>query len=78
MNTADRYWWIMGTEGDGNPHSFMGRYPGDGFVDIFGYDDYKIGTGTNEQTVVKLQESAVAKMRPQYVVTGSPGFQGRR
>ena len=61
--SPDRYWWYMGTEGDGNPHSFMGRYPGDGFVDIFGHDDYQIGTGTNEQTVVKRQESAVAKMR---------------
>ena len=71
--SPDRYWWNMGTEGDNNPHSFMGRYPGDGFVDIFGYDDYQIGTetnmqitigtGTNAQLVVKRHDSAVEKMR---------------
>ena len=41
----------------------MGRYPGDGFVDIIGYDDYQIGTGTNAQLVVKRHDSAVEKMR---------------
>ena len=61
--SPDRYWWSMGTEGDNNPHSFMGRYPGDGFVDIFGYDDYQIGTETNMQVTVKRQESAIQKMR---------------
>ena len=61
--SPDRYWWNMGTEGDNNPHSFMGRYPGDGFVDIFGYDDYQIGTETNMHVTVKRQESAIQKMR---------------
>ncbi len=61
--SPDRYWWNMGTEGDNNPHSFMGRYPGDGFVDIFGYDDYQIGTETNMQITVKRQESAIQKMQ---------------
>ncbi len=61
--SPDRYWWRMGAEGDGDAHSFMGRYPGDGFVDIIGYDDYQIGTGTNMQVTVKRQESAVEKMR---------------
>ena len=61
--SPDRYWWSMGTEGDNNPHSFMGRYPGDGFVDIVGYDDYQIGTETNMQITVKRQESAIQKMQ---------------
>ena len=61
--SPDRYWWRFGTEGDGDAHSFMGRYPGDGFVDVIGYDDYQIGTGTNAQIVAKRQESAVEKMR---------------
>ena len=61
--SPDRYWWRFGTEGDGDAHSFMGRYPGDGFVDIIGYDDYQIGTGTNAQLVVKRHDSAVEKMR---------------
>ena len=61
--SPDRYWWSMGTEGDNDPHSFMGRYPGDGFVDIFGYDDYQIGTQTNIEITVTRQESAIKKMR---------------
>ena len=61
--SPDRYWWNMGSEGDGRPFSFMGRYPGDGFVDIIGYDDYLIGSGTNRQLVVKHQKSAIEKMR---------------
>ena len=61
--SPDRYWWNFGTEGDGNAHSFMGRYPGDKFVDIIGYDDYLIGTGTNAQLVAKRYDSTVEKMR---------------
>ena len=61
--SPDRYWWYMGSEGDGRPFSFMGRYPGDKFVDIIGYDDYLIGTDTNLQVTVKRYDSAVAKMR---------------
>ncbi len=61
--SPDRYWWYMGAESDGKPFSFMGRYPGDKFVDIIGYDDYLIGTGTNAQLVAKRYDSAVKKMR---------------
>ena len=61
--SPDRYWWEMGTEGDGNAFSFMGRYPGDAYVDLIGYDDYLIGTGSDGQMVEKRFSSAVEKMR---------------
>ena len=61
--SPDRYWWEMGKEGDGQVYSFLGRYPGDDFVDIIGYDDYLIGTGADSQTIEKRFTSAVEKMR---------------
>ena len=61
--SPDRYWWEMGKEGDGQVFSFLGRYPGDDFVDIIGYDDYLIGTGTDRQMIEKRFSSAVEKMR---------------
>lgn len=61
--SPDRYWWEMGTEGDGDAFSFMGRYPGDAYVDLIGYDDYLVGTGADGQMVEKRFSSAVEKMR---------------
>ena len=61
--SPDRYWWEMGTEGDGNAFSFLGRYPGDAYVDLIGYDDYLVGTGADGQMVEKRFSSAAEKMR---------------
>ena len=61
--SPDRYWWDLGTEGDRQPFSFMGRYPGDAYVDMIGYDDYLIGHGTNSQIVAMRQDAAVEKMQ---------------
>lgn len=50
--SPDRYWKALASpDGEGD---FLYRYPGDDVVDIVGYDDYSIGTGSEEEVAKRL------------------------
>lgn len=50
--SPDRYWKTLASaDGAGD---FLYRYPGDDVVDLVGYDDYSIGTGSDEEVAKRL------------------------
>ena len=59
--TPDRTWSDFGKEGD-TANTFLAYYPGDGYVDILGLDDYSIGNGNDKQVEERLAET-VRKLR---------------
>lgn len=55
--TPDRTWKDLGCPDDGG-RNFLTWYPGDGYVDIVGFDDYSIGKGkTDEQAKANFAET---------------------
>jgi hypothetical protein len=59
--TPDRTWKEFGREGDSG-NSYLAYYPGDGYVDIVGLDDYSIGQGDADKAEKSLVET-VRKLR---------------
>lgn len=60
LYSPDRYWKDFGAEGDGGGN-YLSWYPGDGYVDIIGYDDYSIGQarkGQNKEKVKTVEQRA--------------------
>ena len=81
--TPDKTWSEFGSEGsEGN--TFLTYYPGDGYVDIIGIDDYSIGNGENAEkalaeTVRKLRlMTAFAERRGKIVAISESGGKNRR
>lgn len=83
--TTDRTWKDFGKEGD-TANTFLAYYPGDGYVDILGIDDYSIGHGSDEKAEAALSEtvrklrlmSAFAKTRGQVVAITEAGGEKKR
>ena len=60
--TPDRYWTSFGKEGD-TGNTFLARYPGDGYVDIIGIDDYSIGTGETDKKAKWRHKNTVKQLK---------------
>lgn len=60
--TPDRKWTSLGAEGDGQAN-YLSWYPGDGYVDIVGFDDYSIGAGATTDECDRRNAETLAKMR---------------
>lgn len=83
--TPDRTWRDFGEEG-GDGNTFLAYYPGDGYVDIIGIDDYTIGHGDDAyaelalaETVCRLRQmTAFAKERGHVVAISESGGKDKR
>lgn len=60
--TPDRFWKPFGKEGD-TENTFLARYPGDGYVDVIGIDDYSIGTGETDKKAQWRHRCTVKQLR---------------
>ncbi|MBQ7190775.1 MAG: hypothetical protein IJR99_15300 [Kiritimatiellae bacterium] len=84
--TPDRTWKEFGTEGEQEKNTFLSYYPGDGYVDLVGFDDYSIGHGDDNvaetaltETVRKLRlVSAFAKERGKVAALTETGGRNKR